>query len=158
MKKLNKTQQWQLIETMVNDTISASEAFKKGTETKFTDELMNALASVLKPKTATSTKIDSEGNVYCNYFEDYFAPENFKTKQSKPDSEGNRKEVYKSNCIEAEKIIRKARSAKNAAINETLRQFKEKLITNEEMTVLLEQIDTMYDTKFELVEDVKAFF
>jgi len=158
MKKLNKTQQWQLIEDMVNVTITANTNVKKGMDEKLITELTNTLATIFKPKTATSTKIDSEGNVYCNYFEDYFNAEAFNTKLSKPDANGERKEVYKANCIDAEKIIRKVKSTKNTAINETLRMFKEKLITNEEMSLYLEDIDTKYDEVFETISDITPFF
>lgn len=86
MKKLTKTKVWGEILSIITDTVEANtEAFKKGKDEAFLEALTDALGASFKPAGGgkTSTKVLSDGRVYCNYFEEYLEPSEFKMKSSK---------------------------------------------------------------------------
>ena len=104
MAKMNKTDAWNTLRDIINMTAEASDAFKKGQDTAFTETLIDNLAAHFAPQAGggTSTKINEDGDVWCNYYNVYLPAESFATKTNKKGDE-----VYKSNSIRAEKILRK---------------------------------------------------
>lgn len=153
--KLNKTQTWELIQNAVANAVAETDTLKKGTEEKFTAELLSQL-EVIMPKTGGnhSDKINAAGEVYCNYFDTYFEADCFNTKMSKPDAEGNRRETYKANCKDAEMILRKIKTIKKNVETQAMTNFRDKTITAEEMEQILNNMDTMLSNKFTSVDEV----
>jgi hypothetical protein len=159
MSKLNKTQLTELVLNEVSTVLGNHQsAFKKGQDAAVADALTEAITKVLAPKKggSTSTKVDAEGNVFCNYFQTYLPADHFKTKLSKPDSEGNRREVYKANSIEAEQILRKIKNTKAKAEKQLLELFRDKHITAEELDTKLAEVETKLGVTFSSVDDVPS--
>lgn len=149
--KLNKNQTWELIQSAVEAAMAESTAFKKGTEGDF-KTLLLAKLNTFSPKIGggTSTKMNTEGLVYCNYFMDYFAPSEFKTKLNKAKTA----EVYKANCIEAETILRKIKILSYNVEKQVMANFMDRTITAEEMEQILQHLELKTGNKFETAEDV----
>jgi len=81
---------------------------------------------------AVSTKINAEGEVYCNYFKEYLPKEDFHVSE---------KGKIDSMSLEGKRLNRTQKSMINKATNEVLKQFRAKDITAEEMEELLATID-----------------
>lgn len=157
MKKLNKSQIWDLIQGTTETAVEANtELFKKGKEVEFTESLLAALADIFKPKAGggTSTKVNAEGEVYCNYFEKYLPSTDFKTKLSKPDADGERREVYKANSIQAEKILRKLKTVRGTTESMAMEYFRANKINEEQFNKLLDTMETVLETKYSFEADV----
>jgi len=144
MSKLSKAQIFELVATEVaNVTAQSTDLFKKNQADKYSEVLMARLALILEPKAGggTSTKVNAEGNVYCNYHQEYFAPDAFNTKLSKPNKEtGERHEMYKANSILAEQILRKIKSLKAMVTRQVTINFMDKTINAEEMQDILNKL------------------
>jgi len=145
MSKLSKAQIFELVATEVaNVTAQSTDLFKKGKADSYEENLMARLALILAPKSGggTSTKVNDLGEVYCNYFKNYFNPGDFNTKLSKPNKEtGERHEMYKANSILAEQILRKIKSLKAMVTRQVTINFMDKTINAEEMQVILTDLD-----------------
>ena len=152
MKKLNKSQNWELILNAVANAVAETNSLKKGNEDKFTAELLNQL-DFLKPKQGggSSTKMNEDGEVYCNYFDAYFPADSFNTKTSSKTG----KESYKANCIDAEIIIRKIKSLRSKVEKQVMDNFMDKTIDAETMTKYLNNLDdALNDVHYASVDDV----
>lgn len=156
MAKLNKTAQWELIHNTINSVIDSTDLVAKSKKDSLLSDLMEALET-FKPKKGggTSIKIDSEGNVFCNYFEKYLPAGEFNTKMSKPNKEtGERVEVYKSNCKTAEVILRKIKALKINVTKQATEGFRCKYLTDTEFATILNKLDEVTSIKYESVEEV----
>lgn len=110
MSKMNKTQTLNLVTATVNDLLEANASMLKKDQAPVLAELLTtALAAVIGPKTGggVSDKVNENGEVYCNYFDTYLPADAFNTKTNGK---------YKANSVEAEKIIRKIKTLKAAAV------------------------------------------
>jgi len=158
MSKLNKTQLNSLVATTVADTINShTDLFKKDKAAEMIEIMTAALATHLAPKQGggTSTKIDADGKVFCNYFEMYLDASGFNTKLGKPNkTTGERIEGYKANSITAEQILRKIKTVRNATTNQIVANYRDGTFTSEEMDELLAKTDTMLAEHFDIPEDV----
>lgn len=145
MAKLNKSTQWELIQEAITNVVNNTDTLKKNQEENLEAELINAL-NFLAPKTGggSSTKVDANGNVYCNYFQDYRPAEAFKTKMSKPNkTTGERTEVYKANCIDAELILRQIKTTRTRLEKQVMENFMDKTISADEMEKFLNNADEL---------------
>jgi hypothetical protein len=149
--KLNKNQTWELIQSAVEAAMAESTAFKKGTEAEF-KTLLLAKLNTFSPKTGggVSTKVNNDGLVYCNYFDDYYAPSEFKTKLNKAKTA----EVYKANCIEAETILRKIKILRYNVEKQVMANFMDRTITAEEMETILQHLELKTGNVFASANDV----
>ena len=158
MKKLTKTELWEMVQEIAKTTVQDhADLFKKGNADKFSIALVDALAEQLKPKTGggTSTKVNESGDVYCNYFEDYLPASAFNTKLSKPDrTTGERREVYKANCKDAEQILRRIKAVKANVTKQATEAFRSKLIDEAEFDRVFNILDEIAETKYSSVDDV----
>ena len=158
MPKLNKQQTLDLVATTVANVIAQStDLFKKDKAPGFEEVLQHRIAAILAPKHGggTSTKVNDEGDVFCNYFQDYYPANNFNTKLGKPNKDtGVRVEGYKANCVIAETILRKIKSLKAMVSRQVTINFMDKTIDADEMTEILERLDTMTEPKFDHIDDV----
>jgi len=155
-KKLTKSQTWEKLQGILNTTIMDNTKVKKGNDIKLIEELEAALA-FLRPSTGgnNSTKINENGEVYCNYFGKYLPATEFATKLGKPNKiTGKRNEVYKANCKAAEQIIRKVKALKNNCTKQVLTAFSSKLIDADEMQEHLANIDEACDSKYNSIEEI----
>jgi len=156
MAKLNKSQNWELILEAITDVVNNTDTLKKGKEELIESELVNAL-SFLKPKQGggTSSKINENGEVYCNYFKRYLPAEEINTKLSKADkTTGERHTVYKANCKEAETILRKIKVLRYNVEKQAIENFKDKTINSEQMEEILNTLEDKLSGKIMSVEDV----
>lgn len=155
--KLNKSQNWELILNAINNAVAETDTLKKGTEAEFTNELLAQL-DFLKPKQGggSSTKIDADGNVYCNYFEQYIPASEFNIKLSKPNKvTGERHDTYKANCKDAEIILRKIKTLKAKYNKQVMDNFMSKTITADNMELYLNNLEEAFDgTKYETIQEV----
>ncbi len=145
MSKLSKAQIFELVATEVaNVTAQSEDLFKKGKADNYTEVLMARLALILAPKSGggTSTKVNDLGEVYCNYFKNYYDAAHFNTKLSKPNKvTGERHEMYKANSILAEQILRKIKSLKAMVTRQVTINFMDKTINADEMQGILAKLD-----------------
>lgn len=107
MAKMNKTESWDTIKAMVSNVAHESSTLKKGQADLLIEEMTAQLAPYFQPTTGggTSTKINADGDVFCNYYGDYLPANHFNTKLNKKGED-----TYKANSIEAEQILRKIKS------------------------------------------------
>ena len=158
MSKLNKTQTNQLVATTIANTINAhSNLFKKDKSDEMIDILTKALAQILAPQVGggTSNKIDSEGNVYCNYFKVYMPADQFNTKLTKANkTTGARHEAPKANCILAEQILRKIKTLKRNVEIQATENMRNKTISLEEFDTILSNLDSAVAAHYDTVEAV----
>ena len=154
--KLNKSQIWENVQQSITTAINDSGV----TETaEGADELINTLLKslqFLQPKQGggASTKIDAEGNVYCNYFDEYLPHEEFNTKLSKPNANGERTEGYKANSKTAEQILRKIKALKANVTKQATEAFRTKLINGDEFDTILSNLDNAAETKYNNIDEV----
>lgn len=158
--KLNKAQQLELMVEIATETITANQVlFKKDKMDKMLSEMTAALTAKFAPKQGggTSTKINKSGEVYCNYFDKYLPADKFSTKLSKPNkTTGERVEVYKANCKEAETILRKVKSLKLKVTKQATEEFRAKRMSEEKYNKLLDDMDKAIETKYENIYKVPA--
>ena len=156
--KLNKAQRLELMLSIVNTTIdSHTDLFKGGKSSTMAQLLIEELKHQFEPKHggSSSTKINDKGEVFCNYFQEYLPAEEFATKLSKPDAQtGVRKEVYKANCIRAEKILRKLKNVKAKVISQTTKEFRNKHISEDEFNKVMDALEASIDARYQSVYDV----
>ena len=106
---------------------------------KLTEELAQEIVGIFKAQPHVSNKVDENGNVYCTYFEEYLPAEEFKqTKNGK----------YPSMSIEGKKLATKQKNAVNKAINETMKAFRAKEISADELDNILATIEANAKVKF----------
>jgi len=157
-KKLNKTEQLALMVQIVETAIdSNTNLIKANKSVDLMSIVTTALTNEFAPKLGggTSTKINENGEVYCNYFGCYFPAEDFATKLSKPHkTTGERTEGYKANCKNAEQILRKIKALKTNCTNQVISAFSAKTITADEMSEHLENIDEACEPKYDNLDDV----
>ncbi len=158
MSKLTKAQIFELVATEVaNVTAQSTDLFKKNQADKYSEVLMARLALILAPKSGggTSTKVNDLGEVYCNYFQTYYSANQFNTKLSKPNKEtGERHEMYKANCIDAEQILRKIKSLKAMVTRQVTLNFMDKTINAEEMQVILTSLEAAEKAHYTNLADI----
>ena len=159
--KLNKTQTVALMSQVLSNTVIDHLDLIKGSSTANADKLIAALTSALAlavgPQTGshTSNKIDAEGNIYCNYFKAYMAPERFNTKLTKANkTTGDRHEAPKANCVLAEQILRKIKVLKRNVEMQATENMRSKTISIEEFDSILDSLDQAINTHYETVEAV----
>jgi len=156
--KLNKSQIWEMVqETINNVNTETTELFKKDKQDIYTNKLINELSTILAAKQGggASTKVNEDGEVYCNYFKQYFEPSEFATKMSKPNKEtGERTEGYKANCRNAETILRKIKALKTNCTNQVINAFSAKTINADEMQKHLTNIDNACAEHYENIEAI----
>ena len=142
--KLNKSQNWELILNAINNAVAETDTLKKGTEAKFTAQLIEQL-HFMQPKQGSSTKMNDNGEVYCNYFGEYLPADEFNTKLGKPNkTTGERIEGYKANCKEAEVILRKIKTTKANYNKQVMANFMDKTITAGEMELFLNNLEAAF--------------
>ena len=158
MPKLNKTQTLELVAATVANVIAQStDLFKKDKAPGFEEVLQHRIAAILAPKHGggTSTKVNDEGQVFCNYFQVYMPADSFNTKLGKPNKDtGERTEGYKANCITAEVILRKIKSLKAMVSRQVTINFMDKTIDADEMEAILGRLDTMTEPQFNNAEEI----
>ena len=158
MPKLNKTQTLELMLSLVSTTVAThSDLLKKDKADTLVELLQAELTHHFSPKHGggTSTKINDDGEVYCNYFETYFPANEFNTKLGKADKDtGVRTKGYKANSIVAEQILRKVKTLRLIVERQVLINLKDKTIDAVEMETMLTNLDTMLEAKFTAVDDV----
>jgi len=153
--KLNKTQTADLVATIVAQTLAENtDLFKKDKAPILEDLLISNLKGAIGPKTGggTSTKVNEDGKVYCNYFEQYRDPTDFNKKQNKA-KDGY---VYKANSILAEQIIRKVKNLKKKLQDQQVTALMEKHITAEEMQANIDLGDADWNKTFYFIDDVPS--
>lgn len=155
--KLNKTQQLELMNSIITTTINShSDLLKKDKCDTLIQLLQTELAAQFAPRNGggSSTKIDEDGNVYCNYFNDYFPQEEFNTKLNKANAQGERTEGFKANCKTAEQILRKIKALKANVTKQATESFRTKLINAEEFDTILNDLDEATEAKYYNLEEV----
>lgn len=156
--KLNKTAQFELMTATVASAIEAhSDLLKKDKAGDLIAILTGALSAHFAPKVGggTSTKVNEAGEVYCNYFADYFPADSFATKMSKADKEtGERHEVYKANSIRAEKILRAIKSMRARVDRMISVGIRERAINGADATAILDVTDVLLSKKFVSIDEV----
>lgn len=157
--KLNKAQNWANVLEAITAVVNNTNTLKKNQEGDMEAELINALSPLLAPKQGggTSTKINAEGDVYCNYFEQYLPAADFNTKMGKPNKEtGERIEGYKANCKEAEVILRKIKNTKANYNKQVMENFMDKTITASELELYLQNLEDAFSAEvhYETLYDV----
>jgi maltooligosyltrehalose synthase len=156
MSKLNKSQSWELINAAIQEVAHNSSTVKKGKEDQLVSEILSALV-LLSPKTGggSSTKINAAGEVFCNYYQQYFPADSFAKKLGKPNKiTGERKEVYKSNCLLADTILRRIKALKASVNKQLLENFKYKIITADEMQEVMDRLDEVTSVVYNDVTEV----
>ena len=158
MPKLNKQQTLDLVATTVANVIAQStDLFKKDKAPGFEEVLQHRIAAILAPKSGggTSTKVNDDGEVYCNYFETYMPADEFNTKLGKANKDtGVRVEGYKANCKDAEAILRKIKSLRAMVSRQVTINFMDKTITADEMEAILARMDDMLSAQILVLEEV----
>ena len=160
MKKLTKTKVWGEILSIITDTVEANtEAFKKGKDEAFLEALTDALGASFKPAGGgkVSTKVLGDGRVYCNYFEQFLEPSEFKMKSSKKrDENGNRIKTYKANSMRAEEILKKLATLKGTTESLAMEYLRAGKINEEQFNGILDSLDEIMETTYESPSDVPA--
>lgn len=104
-----------------------------------TEELAAEITGIFTAQ-KTSTKINEDGEVFCNYFEVYMPSDEFHVSpKGKIDSMSK----------EGKTLHRAQKSRVNKATTEVLAQFRSGEVTADEMSDLLEKIDANAKVKFE---------
>ena len=106
---------------------------------ELTEELAQEIIGIFKAAQRPSTKVNENGEVYCSYFETYLPADRFK-----PNSKGK----FPSMSIEGKKLATKQKNAVNKAINETMKAFRNKEITADELDQILGTIEKNAEHKF----------
>lgn len=146
--KINKTQLSNEVTTLVQSIITAnSDMFKKGNDEKFAEILLPALFELIGPKTGggVSDKVNSEGLVYCNYFDSYMEADDFNKKTNGK---------FKANCITAEKILRKLKNIRSAVERGATARLRAKEITQAKWFEIMEALDKFTSRKFQDVSEI----
>ena len=156
--KLNKAAQFELMNEVITAAVEANtDLIKKNKGTDLTNILTAALSVHFAPKKGGSTavKVNEAGEVYCNYFEDYFDESNFAKKMSKPDKEtGERHEVFKANSKDAEKLIRAIKAMKVRIDRLVTIGIREHTITATQVQAILDVADVELAIKYHNLDDI----
>jgi len=148
MSKLNKSQIWEMVQEEITLTTEANvNVFKKDQAPEFGALMIAVLSRVLAPTVKTSDKINADGMVYCNYFEDYYAGDDFNTK-----TDGK----YKANCKLAEQILRKLKTLKANVSKQATINLRDHTITQDEWFVMMDALDLKLANKYYDIESVPA--
>ena len=157
-KRLNKKQQLERIVSVATETIIANrELIKKDKVDEMLTEMIASLTLEFAPKKGggASTKVNENGEVFCNYFEEYLPAEEFNTKLSKPNkTTGQRTEVYKANCKEAEAILRRIKTLKLNVIKQATEEFRAKRMGEEKYHRILDNLDKAAEAKYKNIDEI----
>jgi len=168
-KKLNKSQQFALATTNLQAIIEGSELVAKTKKDDLLAELMTAI-NFLAPTTATSTKVNDEGLVWCNYFEDYLPATDFKTKVNTKkykkllDEGWNDTEAtieatgYRANSIQAEEILRKAKLLRKRLEQQAMTEFRFKRLTDAELNDMLDIAESFTTNTYSSIDDIPTIW
>ena len=166
---MNKTQLIAKLNHSIIDTIANSGLVAETKQDKLIEALIQAVAFA-GPSTATSTKVDDNGDIFCNYFQAYFPESNFKTKTNnkkhgqlleKGYSYEEAQEMstgFQANSIDANQIIRKAKSMRKRLEQQAMREFRFGRLNDAELNTLLGIAEKITTTKYESIDSMPTLW
>lgn len=169
MPKLNKTETYTLALTNLADIIDNTDLVAKTKKQDLMDLLSEAMI-FLAPSVATSTKINEDGDVWCNYFKQYLPAIDFDTKVNskklaKLQAAGTeylaateQATGYKANSMAADKIIRKTKSLRKKLEQQAMTEFRFKRLTDIELNQLLDIAESFTTDSYNDLESIPSIW
>lgn len=169
MKKLNKTQLLAKAELNITTLLNTTDLVAKSKKDDLIAALLESIAFI-GPTSAMSTKVNNEGDVWCNYFEMYMPVEKFGTKLNSKkynklvDGGMTAAEAtveatgYKANCVEGDQIIRKTKSMRKRLEQQAMVEFRFGRLDNAELNTLLDIAEDITTEKYDSIDNIPTIW
>lgn len=164
-KKLNKSELLHRLSHDLSEVVLNSGLIAQTKQDEMIAALLEAIAWA-GPTTATSTKVNDEGDIFCNYFHTYMPPAAFKRKSNnkkagKLIAEGMEyneamaaSEGWQANSINANLIIRKAKSMKAHMEHIFMREFRLGRLIEAELNDMMDIADSITAEKYDSLDSI----